>query len=353
MGADQEVPDEPSLNQSVPLGPFLPPMALPTRFRRIAKRGFRWELPRSFPGYFADSSIQMVGAATKYVIRSHDPERPEFLVKYPQKQNGRRETYTEFFINQLGLALGLQMAHSGLVLLDGTAAFITKIFTSAEETLRHGSLIIEDCFRRQKSVDVKELDNIHRRDEQEFYSVDFVTNVLKEYCGEDFNSLFPRFIEMLVFDALIGSMDRHSQNWGILATTVEPLRYRFAPIFDSSRALLWNLSELQVEKLLADEIDTGRYVNRARPCIGPVRDHPKVNKCNHFEFIANLVELYPQPATISILKLSNGVHDMGIKLLRRFPFDRAFSNARKRLILKILDIRAERVRQIFSKGGTQ
>jgi hypothetical protein len=219
--------------------------------------------------------------------------------------------------------------------------------------LRHGSLIIEDCFKKQQSVDVKELDRIHRRSEQEFYSIDFVKGVLETYCGQEFAHVFPDFIEMLIFDALIGSMDRHSQNWGVLATTVEPVRYRLAPIFDSSRALLWKLDEEQIGKLATNEKDFGRYIDKARPCLGPVRNHPKVNKCNHFDLVENIVTLYPQLATKSVLKLSNGVHDKSAKVLRKFPFDRAFTGVRKALILKILDVRAERLRGILPKGGAQ
>jgi hypothetical protein len=332
-------------------GPHPRPIQAPTRFRRIAKRGFTWDLPRSFPGYFADRSIQMVGAATKYVIRTNDSKQPDYLIKYPQKANGRRETYTEFFINRLGLALGLPMAHSGLVLVDGSAAFITKIFTSAEETLRHGSLIIEDCFKKQLSVDARELDEISRRSEQAFYSIDFVANVLQQYCGPSYEGILPMFVEMLVFDALIGSMDRHSQNWGLLARTKEPIGYRFAPIFDSSRALLWNLDDEQVNRMSRDETAIRSYVNRARPCLGPVRNHPKVNACNHFDFILNLVELYPQVATKAVLKLSDLVHDQCVRLLGQFPFDRGFTSTRKRLIIKILDMRADRLMHSIEKGG--
>lgn len=140
----------------------LPIIAVPAKFRRSGKRGFTWGLPRSFSGYFADPKKQVIGNATKYVIRSQDPNDPEYLVKYAQK-HGKRETYTEFFLNQLGTALGFRMAHSGLILLDGTRAFLTTIFTSPEESLRHGSLIIEDYYKEEKA-----LEKVRRQEEQAF-----------------------------------------------------------------------------------------------------------------------------------------------------------------------------------------
>src|ERR1700676_587719 len=121
----------------------------PKQFVRVAERGLTWGIPRRFPHYFVDTNIQgMLGSATKWVLRTDNNADHQYLVKYPQKF-GDQEIYTEFFINQLGAALGFRMAHSGLVRLDGTLAFLTRIFTNPDETLRHGSLIIEDYYKEE------------------------------------------------------------------------------------------------------------------------------------------------------------------------------------------------------------
>jgi len=91
---------------------------VPRKLVRVAKAGLTWEFPRSFSGFFVDAEIKgMLGNATKWIIRSDDPAQPRFMMKYPQKF-GEQETFTEFFINQLGQALGFPMAHSGLIRLD-------------------------------------------------------------------------------------------------------------------------------------------------------------------------------------------------------------------------------------------
>ncbi len=318
---------------------------VPTKFRRKAKRGYTWDLPRAFQGYFADTNKQVLGAAPKYVIRCEDPNKPEYLVKYAQK-HGEQETYTEFFINQLGSDLGFSMAHSGLVLLDGTLAFITRIFLKAEETLRHGSLIIEDYYKDEKA-----LDKVRPKEEQEFYSIDFVVDVVKAFCGKDFDRVMCNFVEMLVFDALVGSMDRHAQNWGVIGKIAASSDFRFAPIFDTARAAGWSLDDAYVERLLADEKMLRRFVDRARPCLGPERTHPKVNNCNHFEFVENLLKLYPQHTLRALQKVPSDIAEGSGKLLRRFPFDTAFQTPRKRLISKILTMRAERLVRILAGGG--
>jgi hypothetical protein len=77
---------------------------------------------------------------------------------------------------------------------------------------------------------------------------------------------------MLVFDALIGSMDRHAQNWGVLQQTSLPEHYRFAPIFDSARALLWLLPERTLVRYNSDEGLLKKHVDASKPCIGPPRN---------------------------------------------------------------------------------
>jgi HipA-like C-terminal domain len=324
----------------------LPPISVPTNFRRNGRRGLVWELPRSFPGYFADTGKQVLGSAPKYVLRSAAPNTPEYLVKYPQK-HGKRETYTEFFLNQLGTALGFRMAHSGLILLDGKSAFLTRIFTGPEESLRHGSLVIEDYYKDEKA-----LERVRRHEEQAFYSIDFVVSLLREYCGIDFDNVFPGFIEMLIFDALIGSMDRHAQNWGIIGRISEPPDYHLAPIFDTARALLWSADENMLLKMSTDDRMLSAYIDRAKPCMGPVRTHPKVNNCNHFDFVENLLELYPHQTRHALAKIPDDIGERSARLLRRFPFRMGFSGFRKRLIVTILATRAERLRQILAKGGS-
>ena len=150
----------------------------PTKFRRVGKRGFTWGLPRRFRGYYADVKTVVLGAATKYILRTEKPSGPQYIVKYAQK-HGKCETLTEFFINQLGAALGLNVAHSGLLYSNEQLTFASKIFLAEDESLRHGSLIIEDCFKREATLDTQELDRIERQTEQEFYSIDFVMSVLR------------------------------------------------------------------------------------------------------------------------------------------------------------------------------
>jgi hypothetical protein len=241
---------------------------LPETFHRVAKRGVNWGLPRRFRNYRASSQQQMSigGAATKCFLSVPGGGRAgTYVAKFADK-NGAIETYTELFNNQFGKVLGFDMAHSGVATLDGVLHFLSRsFFQSEDENLIHGSLMVEQLglAKEEEMVHIK---TVHQQ--QGIYDIDFVEIVIREFCGADFDSVFEKFLTMLVFDCLIGSMDRHPRNWGVIRPSKEPVHFRFAPIYDSARALLWDYPDEKVKRIVANEADLQRYVKRSAPRIG-------------------------------------------------------------------------------------
>jgi HipA-like C-terminal domain len=277
-------------------------------------------------------------------VLTNEDNPEDFFIAKLGATNGRAETLTELFNNQLGEALGFEMAHSGVARLDSELYFLTRNFRAPGERLVHGSLMIEEVFGAKQETEC-----IHYRSEQAFYGVDFLKQVIEVFCKNDADTVFGKFIEMLVFDALIGSMDRHAQNWGVLQQTSLPERFRFAPIFDSARALLWLLPESKLIGYHSDETMLRRYIDASKPCIGPPRNHPKVNDCNHFDVVENLVELYPQLLKVPLDRVSTRAIRYAARLLDSFPYLRYLSSVRRKLMLKVLEIRADKMMKIAER----
>ena len=326
-----------------------PPVEPPGGIWRAAKRGRTWGLSRRMVGYVAERDTGIQGKAPKWVLRGPGGSDDFYIAKFGQK-NGKIEVLTELLNNQIGEALGFTMAHSGIARLDQHLYFITKNFRQ-NESLVHGSLLIEDLFAAKPG----DLDTIQATAEQQFYSIDFIKDAIESYCETDGPAVFQQFIDMLVFDALIGSQDRHAMNWGVLRPEAisEGAHLRLAPFFDSARALLWDLPEGKLLRLDADTHDLAAYVLRAKPCIGPKPNHPKVNHCNHFDFIGSLNIEYPHQIRNAMQRLfDKDVSKIASRILRSYPFDRRFTQLRKRMIVKVLVIRLQLLHDAIGKGET-
>lgn len=53
-----------------------------------------------------------------------------------------------------------------------------------------------------------------------------ISNIKRTLDNLD-SKLFPEFIKIMIFDALVGEQDRHEENWGIIFKNV---RYRISPM---------------------------------------------------------------------------------------------------------------------------
>ena len=318
---------------------------LPTVFSRVAKRGVDWGLPRNFKGYTASSEHEMSigGAATKCFLSVGGKLSGAYIAKFAHK-NFETETYTELFNNQLGMRLGFDMAHSGIAKLDGVLHFLSRSFRQEGERLVHGSLMVE-MLGLAKAHEIEHIKTLPQQ--QGIFDVDFVETVMREFCGKDFDAVFESLIAMLVFDALIGSMDRHPRNWGVIAPMTDPGEgeghFRFAPIYDSARALLWDLNDAKVTSLVGSDGELNRYIERSSPRIGVPQCAPK---CNHFQLISYLASKHNPLLVRNLQKLPSCTVGLASDLLHRWPFREVFSFVRRQGILKIIQLRFDRLMSI-------
>jgi hypothetical protein len=314
------------------------PRLLPAKFVRIGRRGKTWNLPRRFCGYKAVSTEQLSvrGAAPKFILRANGDTHDWYIVKSAEKW-GATETLSELLNNVLGMQLGFPMAPAGILRADRKLHFASKNFQRENETLIHGSLLFEEIFEDQ-------LDGVGKKrwDEQRTFDLDLIKEMLDARCGDDGGKIFSDLLQMMIFDALIGSMDRHMQNWGLIATVGEPRVYRFSPIFDSARALLWNCDESKLELLETNRSAFDAYINRAQPIMGCASTGKAVN---HFELVDHLLMRYPEPVGIALERIRPEKVQRAARVVREFPFTQFFTRRRRTLITKVLTRRAEMLHQ--------
>ncbi len=328
----RRVQNDPRAARCVQLRPKMP-LVPPKNIQRMASAAQRWNLPRSLSLYRAEKDTTIAGAAPKWVLRGAGGDEDFYIAKFGST-NGHIETFTELFNNQLALALDLRVAHSGLVSLDGQPYFVTRNFRAGEQLIHGGFLVAEVLGEKEE-----ELEQIKRPQEQQFFDIELIQSAIQQYCGAAYASVWSAFLEMLAFDGLIGAADRHLRNWGVLRpqTTDKEEAMRLAPIYDSARALLWDLTEDKLLKMDADASTLEVYVRRAKPHIGVPGQK---QACDHFGLLAELLARDRHPTAQAVRKVADAPSvDRAARILSGFPFDRGFSAVRKRVLLKVLLLR--------------
>lgn len=181
----------------------------------------------------------------------------------------------------------------------------------------------------------------------------------KYYASED---LLQSFSDMLVFDVLIGNMDRHHENWGIC----EDKKYkqqllfdkkqlislrRFTPLFDHGSSLMFELSDRDISQMTDDEEKLHRYIERVK--FGFILDTDN-NKVNPFKLLEQHIE---QKTTWAprIKKSLQKIKKLDLlslaELIIQMPIPDAleYSGQRRSLLYKSLLLRYNKIIQMYEE----
>lgn len=241
-----------------------------------------------------------------------------------------------------------------------------------------------------------------KTDENE-YTFSFIKRTLEFFELSEFET---HFIEMLIFDAVIGNSDRHQENWGFISkfretiqeidkeieitkglfsqinlklrkfTTKNTLKKReiqelkninptksilktqsqiietvFSPIYDSGCCLGRELMDPKIERMITNTQELDAYINKG---LSEVR-WSNGKKPRHFDFIENLRQEYPQECKNIIQKIKSNFDKNQLKYLvdnidRELPVElRKFGlpNHRKLLMFKLVTLRIEKLLSLY------
>jgi hypothetical protein len=167
-------------------------------------------------------------------------------------------------ITKIGEIYGLRIAESKLRLVDGQVRFMSKYFLNRQsEQLTHGAEIYELCLGKENYAEIAD-----NKAERDFFTFQMTREAIKDAFPGHLEGIIEGYVEMLTFDALIGHNDRHPYNWGVVVPIRKARAPRFSPIYDTARALFWNIPEKRVRQMLTDAKQLERYVDNCLPPIG-------------------------------------------------------------------------------------
>ena len=308
-------------------------------------------IPRFCRPFEVDTERTVSGSAPKDIIVVSPAE--EYIAKGPSKGNSTAcECVTEELISRIGQLLPLKVAGSLLAVIRDKVRhpgvrFMSRVFLRrGDEQLRHGIDLVAACFDLEKAQMAKEVRQ--GREERTFYTVELIDEVLAQTGRNEAErkSLRNGFASMIAFDALVGTNDRHSENWGIIENVkLKGERLRFAPVYDTARGLFWNHSEEQLEERISSSKERAHlidaYANGSRPLITTGRDTD-----SHFDVVRGVIKSHPELGR-SVRRIISAYNHQKVMAMMHTSFGRIMSRFRLELIAELLLFRHEKLTKII------
>lgn len=298
-------------------------------------------------GNFRKMNWTIVGEAPKDFLRLYEhggthkarsQDWPGYIAKVGQKWYPN-ESITEHLLTRLGQRLGLQIADSRLLWVRGQLRFLSRYFLKRDESLVHGAEIFSGYLADMSFVQEVEA----KKQSREIFTFQVVEEAIQSRFPDDASALMTGFVRLLAFDAIVGNNDRHYYNWGVITQVAGDRRPQFAPIFDTARALFWNMTEEKLEDVeRRKQLDSfmNKYVEDCQPKTG----WDDLRTANHFALIREIAARRPQMCPVLEALPLDLVINHGHELLKG-EFAGLFSERRSRFVLSCLQKRIQRFKQ--------
>ena len=204
-----------------------------------------WSLPDDAP-----EDIEQMGSKEKFWFRR---DESRWLFKYPRENSG--EHWAEKIVAELAVVLQIPAARVEFAEYRGRQGSASLSFAdrTAGRALVHGNEVLaalHEGYDRNK-----------KRKQSEHHLQRIIEAVSRVFGGKRRPAL-ERLAEYVVLDALVGNVDRHHENWGLLLYIDEnkAVRFEVAPSFDHASSLGRELRLERCVALLHDPQGVSRYI---------------------------------------------------------------------------------------------
>lgn len=251
------------------------------------------------------------------------------------------ESVIEYMINRIGQVLGLKMNEIRLVKANKQIRFLSKFFLNENEKLVHGAEIcgehLGDMLMAKEIAD-------HKPTSRELFTFEFIKDAIRSVYPECFESLINELIKLIIFDGLVGNNDRHFYNWGVIDTKKKTSKLpTFAPIYDSARGLMWNISDENIKHFLKVHKQGGKkvvnYIEEASPRISIEGN----TQANHFLLI-DFIKRYNKEYEEIVVNLASIDKEGQVLKMLDLEFSPLFIPERSELIKIVLEERFKKIR---------
>ncbi len=291
--------------------------------------------------------VNLDGDAPKQFIKAyfHTPggkvkkSKPSSWISFIAKTAEKwypHESVIEFMINRIGQELGLKMNGIRLVRANGQIRFLSQYFLRPHEALIHGA---EICGHFLEDMEFAARVANDKKTARDLFTFEFIEQAIQAVFPNAAESILEDLVRMITFDALVGNNDRHFYNWAVVRSPDrENAQPYLAPLYDSSRGLLWNISDEKIVHNYQTQKNgsnfVGKYVKNAYPRIS-IEGNPEVD---HFALLAFLKEKRQPYRPIIETMASTSSEQKVLQLVER-EFRRHFVHERMEMTIQILKTR--------------
>ena len=272
-----------------------------------------------------------LGTKRKFWYRS-DETQTDWLFKYPREGSG--EHWSEKIAAEVADSLGVIHAKVELAVYEGEKGAITESFARRNRVLVLGNQIMQNAIQDYE-VALKygqtrhTLSNIWKALEQEFGN-QTACEIAKRH-----------FTRYLTLDALVGNVDRHHENWGLLRRGVSR-RLFLAPSFDHASSLCRERTD-EWRALALKENRVGRYSERGRG--GVYWDEERRHAPSPLQLVRLAADAYPEYFRPALRRLHNLDERLLDGAVNRVPDD-WMSDAAKEFAIALMRYNLSELRKI-------
>lgn len=176
----------------------------------------------------------------RFWILSEDGSK---IALFKEQINSEDESYLELFAEEVAKIMGLKTAHYDLAMFRGKKGVISYNFINKNDSYYSGYDIISRFVEENLEDDI-ELSDLYGVDSEEdpIYASENLNNIediwaILEIIYKDnpdkekiVFQIIDGLVDKLIFDIILGNLDDHSENWGILNDNL-------APVFDNGKIL--------------------------------------------------------------------------------------------------------------------
>lgn len=224
------------------------------------------------------SDWEHIGYGGKSTLQKEELKSPEglkYIIKYPRKfeVGVSWEDITELIAAKVGSILGLEMMKVEIVTRNDERGCLLRNFVDDLQAKMHeeGGVLLESLADGYNELQESDSRNINLIEEG--------FNMLTQF--DYWGTIKDSFIDMLLFDILIGNQDRHPYNWQILYFDSG---YRFLPIYDNGAPLGFRFEDEQLLENVSNIAKLDKYIRDTRVKAG-MFERKKVKAMDLIQYI--------------------------------------------------------------------